>query len=67
VNTYGLVDGTYPGTVSVTQNGGTVIVPVNLTVTAPYTPSIYDLNGDGVVNIVDVQMVINAALGIVGG
>lgn len=64
VSPSGLNAGTYSGTVSVTQNGATVIVPVNLTVTAPFSPSPYDLNGDGVVNVVDIQMVINAALGV---
>jgi len=63
LNTNGLVAGTSSGTVSVTQNGATINVPVNLTVASAPIPNPYDVNGDGVVNVVDIQMVINAALG----
>jgi hypothetical protein len=62
----GLTAGSYAGSVNVTQNAATVVVPVNLTVTGPFTSSIYDVNGDGVVNIVDIQLVINAALAAAG-
>ena len=67
VNTNGLVAGTASGTVSVMENGATIIVPVYVTVTSAPIPNPYDLNGDGVVNVVDIQIVINAALGAIGG
>ena len=44
ISSSALIAGTYSGTVSVTQNPATVIVPVNLTVTAPFTPSVYDVS-----------------------
>ena len=61
VNTNNLVDGDYNGYLRILSNGGNATLPVNLTVNGAL---LGDTNGDSVINVLDVIIMVNMILGL---
>jgi len=61
VNTDNLIDDTYSAYVSIQSNGGNATLPVTLIVNGSL---LGDVNGDSILNILDVIALVNMALGI---
>ena len=61
VNTNNLVDGDYNGYLRILSNGGNATLPVNLTVNGSL---LGDTNGDSVINVLDVIIMVNMILGL---
>ena len=61
VNTNNLLDGDYNGYLRILSNGGNATLPVNLTVNGAL---LGDTNGDAMINVLDVIIMVNMILGL---
>ena len=59
----GLANGEYAAIMNISSNGGSASLPVTLTVTGGSSVVVGDVNMDGNINVQDIILIVNIALG----